>query len=195
MSQPIRKIEGVAAPLVRANVSTDAISPSAAFNNPGGNLGEALFAHWRKEPGFVLNQPRYQGARILVSGENFGCGSSREQAIWCLTQYGFRAVIAESFAEIFFENAFKNRLVAITLPAELIKMVVASVAMAQPTLAIDLETQKVSLPGGIALPFTMDEYRRTALLEGLEEIDMILREDGAIQAWQERERRERPWLG
>jgi 3-isopropylmalate/(R)-2-methylmalate dehydratase small subunit len=197
--KPVKRIEATAAPLMVENISTDVISPSVLYEKVDADFAGGLFGPWRYDasgndnPEFVLNQPRFAGTRILVTGSNFGCGSSREIAVWCLTRYGIEAVIAPSFGEIFAENSFKNGLVLVELPQRQVDAIAASLANAAvPRVAVDLEQREIEAPGN-RFNFTMDEMRRTALMEGLDELAMILREEPATAAFQEAARKVRPW--
>ncbi|HOL64432.1 MAG TPA: 3-isopropylmalate dehydratase small subunit [Accumulibacter sp.] len=204
-------LAGLVAPLDRANVDTDAIIPKQFLKSiKRAGFGPNLFDEWRYldvgEPGrdnavrplnadFVLNQPRYQGASILLTRQNFGCGSSREHAPWALLDYGFRVVIAESFADIFYNNCFKNGILPVVLPSgevdELFRQVVATPGY---TLSVDLERQQVRRPDGGAWPFAVDSFRRECLLNGWDDIGLTLRHAEAIRAFEEKRRREQPWL-
>ena len=204
-------LEGLVAPLDRANVDTDAIIPKQFLKSiKRSGFGPNLFDEWRYldvgEPGqdnsrrplnpdFVLNQPRYQGAQILLARKNFGCGSSREHAPWALLDFGFRAVLAESFADIFFNNCFKNGVLPIVLSAAEIDALFALVG-ATPgyRLLIDLERQQVIRPDGRALPFAVDAFRKECLLNGWDDIGLTLRHADLIKAFEERRRIEQPWL-
>ncbi|MBK8114730.1 MAG: 3-isopropylmalate dehydratase small subunit [Candidatus Accumulibacter sp.] len=205
------RLEGLVAPLDRANVDTDAIIPKQFLKSiKRSGFGPNLFDEWRYldvgEPGqdnsrrplnpdFVLNQPRYQGAQILLARKNFGCGSSREHAPWALLDFGFRAVLAESFADIFFNNCFKNGVLPIVLPATEIDALFALVG-ATPgyRLLIDLERQQVIRPDGRALPFAVDAFRKECLLNGWDDIGLTLRHAELIKAFEDRRRIEQPWL-
>jgi 3-isopropylmalate/(R)-2-methylmalate dehydratase small subunit len=196
----ISRITGIAAPLMVANISTDVISPGSVMASPKADFARGLFAPWRYDaegddnPAFVLNEPRYHGARILVAGRNFGCGSSREAAVWCLQRFGIGCVIAPSFASIFQENAFKNGLVAIALPEPAVRELARGLAVANaPVLDIDIAARTISGTGG-TIAFALDEARRIALLEGLDEVDLMLRDAALIDDFQARTRREQPWL-
>jgi len=205
------RLDGLVAPLDRANVDTDAIIPKQFLKSiKRSGFGPNLFDEWRYldvgEPGqdnsrrplnpdFVLNQPRYQGAQILLARKNFGCGSSREHAPWALLDFGFRAVLAESFADIFFNNCFKNGVLPIVLPAAEIDALFALVgAMPGYRLLIDLERQQVICPDGRALPFTVDAFRKECLLNGWDDIGLTLRHADLIKAFEDRRRIEQPWL-
>ena len=203
--------EGLVAPLDRANVDTDQIIPKQFLKSiRRTGFGPNLFDEWRYldagEPGqdcrqrplnpdFVLNQARYQGASILLARENFGCGSSREHAPWALEEYGFRAIIAPSFADIFFNNCFKNGLLPIILEANIVDILFAE-TLATPgyRLAIDLERQQVIRPDGGELPFAVDAFRKHCLLQGLDEIGLTLEHAAEIRAFEQRHRRAHPWL-
>lgn len=199
--EKIRHIAGIAAPLMIANISTDVISPGSVMASPKADFAKGLFAPWRYDaagddnPSFVLNESRYRGARILVAGKNFGCGSSREAAVWCLQRFGIACVIAPSFASIFTENAFKNGLVAIALPEPEVRDIVRALLTADaPALAVDIAARTIAGPGGTAIAFALDEARRIALLEGLDEVDLMLRDAALIDDFQAKTRREQPWL-
>jgi 3-isopropylmalate/(R)-2-methylmalate dehydratase small subunit len=210
--QPFRIHTGIVAPLDRANVDTDAIIPKQFLKSiRRSGFGPNLFDAWRYldhgEPGmdaaarrpnpqFVLNEPRYRGASILLARRNFGCGSSREHAPWALADYGFRALIAPSFADIFFNNCFKNGLLPIVLPDSAIDRLFADVA-AFPgyTLTIDLERQSVARADGSAsFGFDVDPFRKRCLLNGWDDIGLTLQHADEIRAFEERHLREQPWL-
>ncbi len=198
-------LTAVAAPLIRANVDTDAIIPSRemkAVSKTG--LAEGLFAGWRyteiggrePNPDFVLNRPGHAGARILLGGENFGCGSSREHAVWALAEYGFRAVIAPSFSPIFYGNCVRNGIVPVKLPAEAIASLAAAVERnpAGTPLTVDLVRQKVTSPGGPDHDFPIEAEARDMLLEGLDAIDLTLKQRAEIEGFHARDRAARPWI-
>ena len=209
--QPFTVHTGIVAPLDRANVDTDAIIPKQFLKSiKRSGFGVNLFDAWRYidhgEPGmsssrqpnpdFVLNEPRYKGASILLARRNFGCGSSREHAPWALSDYGFRALIAPSYADIFFNNCFKNGLLPIVLSDEQVDRLFADVA-AFPgyTLAIDLPRQCVGTPdGGLSFEFDVDPFRKDCLLHGWDDIGLTLKHADAIRAFEARHLRERPWL-
>ena len=205
------RIDGLVAPLDRANVDTDAIIPKQFLKSiKRSGFGPNLFDEWRYldhgEPGqdcsnrplnrdFVLNQPRYQGAQILLARENFGCGSSREHAPWALLDYGFRAVIAPSFADIFFNNCFKNGILPIVVDAEEIdRLFEETVATEGYRLTVDLEQQRVTTPGGHGIGFEVDAFRKYCLLNGLDDIGLTLQNADKIKAYEERRKVEAPWL-
>ena len=203
--------EGLLAPLDRANVDTDAVIPKQFLKSiKRTGYGPILFDEWRYldhgEPGmdnsqrplnpdFVLNQPRYQGAQILLARENFGCGSSREHAPWALLQYGFQAVIAPSFADIFFNNSFKNGLLLIRLDAKTVaRLFKEADALPGYRLAIDLEEQSVTTPGGESIKFEIDAFRKHCLLNGLDEIGLTLAHADKIKAFEVKRQEQQPWL-
>ena len=205
-------LDGLVAPLDRANVDTDAIIPKQFLKSiKRSGFGPNLFDEWRYldhgEPGqdnsrrplnpdFVLNQPRYQGASILLARKNFGCGSSREHAPWALEQYGFRAIIAPSFADIFFNNCYKNGLLPIVLPEAQIDRLFDDVrAFPGYRLTIDLQRQLVSTANGSATwPFEVDEFRKYCLINGLDDIGLTLQQADKIRAFEERHLAGKPWL-
>ena len=202
---------GVVAPLDRANVDTDAIIPKQFLKSiKRTGFGPNLFDEWRYldhgEPGmdnsrrplnpdFVLNDPRYRDASILLARDNFGCGSSREHAPWALTDYGFRVVIAPSFADIFFNNSFKNGLLPIVLPSEtvdrLFRMSSGEYAL---EMTVDLADQRLLPAGGEPIPFDVDPFRKHCLLEGLDDIGLTLQHEQEIRAYEARRREQAPWL-
>ncbi len=203
--------KGVAAPLDRANVDTDAIIPKQYLKSiKRTGFGPNAFDDWRyldpgepdtdnrvrrRNPDFVLNQPPFDQATILLARKNFGCGSSREHAVWALDDFGFRAVIAPSFADIFFNNSFKNGLLPVVLEEEEVDDLFQRVS-AEPGLEIevDLQSQKVRVPDGPEYRFEVDSDRRRRLLEGLDDIALTLQHADTIRAYEARRRREAPWL-
>ncbi len=192
--EPFVKLTGVVAPLPRVNVDTDQIIPKQFLKRiERTGFGEFLFFDWRyledgksPNPEFELNRPGYEGASILVAERNFGCGSSREHAPWALLDYGFRALIAPSFADIFYNNCFKNGVLPIVLPEETVKQLLAR-ALEQPgcTLTVDLEGQTIS-GGGLSIPFEVDAFRRHCLLNGLDDIGLTLQNEAEITAFESR---------
>ncbi|SRR5581483_2715686 len=198
--QPFRTHTGIAVPLDRANIDTDQIIPKQFLKRiERTGFGEFLFYDWRFTPSgdpnldFVLNEPRYRGASILLTGRNFGCGSSREHAPWALADYGFCAIVAPSFADIFFNNAFKNGLLPVVLPES---HVAGLMRRAQATpgyqLTVDLESCTVRDVKGFSATFKVDAFRRHCLLNGLDEIDLTLQHEPAIAAFEAR-RAQRRW--
>ena len=208
------RLEGLVAPLDRNNVDTDAIIPKQFLKSiKRSGFGPNAFDEWRymdvgqpgqdqatiaarpKNPNFVLNQPRYQGAQVLLTRANFGCGSSREHAPWALLDFGFKAVIAESFADIFFNNCFKNGILPIVLPTAEIDALFAQVeATPGYQLTIDLPTQAVIRPDGKGIPFQVDAFRKECLLNGWDDIGLTLRHADKIRAFEDKRRIEQPWL-
>ena len=202
---------GLVVPLDRPNVDTDAIIPKQYLKSiKRTGFGPTLFDDWRyNEPGepgmdhsqrqvnadFVLNLPRYQGASVLLGRENFGCGSSREHAVWALTDYGIRTVIAPSFADIFFNNSFKNGLLPIALDAAHIEQIFREVeGFPGYQLTVDLPEQKVITPSGQAFDFSIDDFRKYCLLHGLDDIGLTLQHADEIRAYETRRKQEAPWL-
>jgi 3-isopropylmalate/(R)-2-methylmalate dehydratase small subunit len=209
--QKFAVLNGLVAPLDCANVDTDAIIPKQFLKSiKRSGFGPNLFDEWRYldhgEPGrdnskrplnpdFVLNQQRYQGAQILLARENFGCGSSREHAPWALDDYGFRAIIAPSFADIFFNNCFKNGLLPIRLAAEQVDALFKAVeANAGYKLTIDLEQQTISAPDGAVYKFEVETFRKYCLLNGLDDIGMTLQHVDEIKRYETMHRAAQPWL-
>ncbi|MDT8878446.1 3-isopropylmalate dehydratase small subunit [Halomonas saccharevitans] len=205
------RAEGLVAPLDRANVDTDLIIPKQFLKSIkrtgfGVNLFDELryldegqpgqdVTHRPINPDFFLNQPRYQGASVLLARRNFGCGSSREHAPWALEDFGFRVVIAPSFADIFYNNAFKNGLLLVPLPEETVERLFAEVEASEGyRLDVDLEHQRVITPSGEILEFEVDAFRKHCLLEGLDDIGITLKDEDAIRAFEEKHRVARPWL-
>ncbi len=207
----ITVVDGLVAPLDRANVDTDAIIPKQFLKSiKRSGFGPNLFDEWRYldhgEPGqdcskrplnpdFVLNQPRYQGAQILLARENFGCGSSREHAPWALEDYGFHVIIAPSFADIFFNNCFKNGLLPITLDAAIVDALFKTVETTPGfRLKVDLEQQRITTPDGKNYPFEVDAHRKHCLLNGLDDIGLTLQHVDDIKAFEAKHRAAQPWL-
>lgn len=209
--QPFTEHTGLVAPLDRANVDTDAIIPKQFLKSiRRTGFGPNLFDEWRYldrgEPGqdcsnrplnpaFVLNQERYRGATVLLARANFGCGSSREHAPWALLDYGFRALIAPSFADIFYNNCFKNGILPIVLPEDEVDRLFREVqTMPGYRLTVSLPEQTVATPAGAVLRFEVDSYRKHCLLNGLDEIGLTLQHAEAIRGYEARRRQEAPWL-
>ena len=209
--EPFVTHTGLLAPLDRANVDTDAIIPKQFLKSiKRSGFGPNLFDAWRyldqgepgldasrraPNPNFVLNQPRYRGASILLARENFGCGSSREHAPWALLDFGFRAIIAPSYADIFFNNCFKNGLLPIVLPAAGVDLLFHEV-LAEPgyRLTVDLPAQAVITPSGTSHAFDIDPFRKHCLVNGLDEISLTLQHVDEIKAFEAKRRAEQPWL-
>ena len=208
---PFKCFTGVVAPLDRANVDTDAIIPKQFLKSiKRTGFGPYLFDEWRYtdhgEPemdctnrplrhGFVLNDPRYAKAEILLARENFGCGSSREHAPWALADFGFKVILAPSFADIFFNNCFKNGILPIVLSKAVIDGLFAQAGDALPLrLTVDLAAQRLTLPDGGLIDFDVDPGSKHRLLEGLDDIGLTLKQVDAIRAYETRRKQEAPWL-
>ena len=209
--KPFTVLQGIVAPMDRANVDTDLIIPkqflkSIKRSGFGPNLFDELRYLDEGQPGqdctgrplnpdFPLNQPRYQGASILLARENFGCGSSREHAPWALEDFGFRCIIAPSYADIFYNNCFKNGILPIALDADIVdRLFGAMYATEGYELTVDLGRQVVLTPDGEEIPFVVDEFRRHCLLNGLDDIGLTLQSAEAIRAFEARWREQSPWL-
>ncbi|MFD1384568.1 3-isopropylmalate dehydratase small subunit [Rhodanobacter aciditrophus] len=209
--RPFTKHTGIAAPLDLANVDTDMIIPKQFLKSiKRTGFGKNLFDELRYEDegqpdqectgrplrqDFVLNLPRYQGTSVLLARNNFGCGSSREHAPWALDDYGIRAVIAPSFADIFYNNCFKNGLLPIVLKEEEVDQLFKEVAASEGyELTVDLESQKVVTPSGTEFEFEVDAFRKHCLLNGLDDIGLTLQESDAIHAYEEKRMKQAPWL-
>lgn len=198
-------------PLDRPNVDTDAIIPKQYLKSvKRSGFGPNLFDDWRYldpgEPGqdhsqrrpnpdFVMNQPRYQGTQILLGRENFGCGSSREHAVWALEDAGFRVVMAPSFADIFFNNCFKNGVLPVVMDTGVMDRLFTEVEASEGyRLSVDLDAQTITTPGGEVISFEVDEFRKYCLLNGLDDIDLTLRHADEIRAYEQHRRVDAPWL-
>lgn len=191
--EPFVRINGIVAPLDRVNVDTDQVIPAVYLKRiERTGYGEFLFSSWRylpdgaSNPDFILNKPGYEGASILVAGRNFGCGSSREHAPWALQEYGFRCILAPSFADIFYNNCFQNGLLPIVLPEEQIRQILDK-ALENPgvKLNVDLEAQRIwSEDEEISLAFDLDPFRRHCLLEGLDDIGLTMQHEDEISAFE-----------
>jgi len=209
--QKFTLLKGLVAPMDRENVDTDAIIPKQFLKSiRKTGFGQNLFDEWRyldagypgqdpasrtPNPDFVLNQPRFQGASILLARKNFGCGSSREHAPWALDQFGFRAIIAPSYADIFFNNCFKNGLLPIVLGEAQVALLFNEVAaFVGYTLTIDLARQVVIKPDGVELPFEVQAFRKYCLLNGLDDIGLTLRHADKIKAFEAQRLAQKPWL-
>ncbi|MBX2835553.1 MAG: 3-isopropylmalate dehydratase small subunit [Gammaproteobacteria bacterium] len=205
------QLNGLAVPLMRSNVDTDAIIPKQFLKSiKRVGFGINLFDDWRyldegypgqdpesrqPDPSFVLNEPRYRGAEILLAADNFGCGSSREHAVWALDDYGFRSVIAPSFADIFFNNSFKSGFLPIVLPIDVVQSL-AQECEGTPgyKLNIDLNAQTVSSPLGQSHSFEVDEFRKYCLLNGLDDIGLTLQNRSDIESFEKQRKQSMPWL-
>ena len=204
--KPFVAHEGVTAPLIRNNIDTDTIIPSREMRHVSKRgLGGGLFAGWRYlngerekrriNPDFILNKPQCAGASILLAGSNFGCGSSREHAVWALLEYGFRAVIAPGFGSIFYQNAMRNGLLPVRLPESAIQALrdSAGAAPAPGRLTIDLQNTTVSNAAGLRFRFDVEPTYKEMLLRGLDAIDMTLKHQGAIEEFQAADKQRRSW--
>jgi 3-isopropylmalate/(R)-2-methylmalate dehydratase small subunit len=198
---PLVTLESKAVPLLRDNVDTDAIIPSREMRSVSKDgLADGLFAGWRytaiggreKDPSFVLNQPESDGAQILLGGSNFGCGSSREHAVWALAEYGFRVVIAPSFSPIFQGNCIRNGIAPIVLPREAVERIAGGFE-AGTSVVIDMPACEVRM-GDAVFPFTMEDEARTMLIEGADAIELTLRHRDRIEAFFERDKAVHPWI-
>jgi len=200
--EPFTTHAGLVIPLDRRNVNTDEIIPARFLKTiKRTGFAEALFANWRfladgtPDPDFILNKPRYKDASILLAGDNFGCGSSREHAPWSIREYGFRSIIAPSFADIFYNNCFNNGILPITLEEGIVYELMRSVEEQEGyTLSIDLFEQTVTTPDGHVLPFAIDSFRKQALLNGLDNIGWTLSHGDEIAAYEARRKQDAPWL-
>jgi 3-isopropylmalate/(R)-2-methylmalate dehydratase small subunit len=200
--EPFKKLDGVAAPLPMINVDTDMIIPKQFLKTTKRTgLGKALFHELRtgsdgsENPDFVLNKPAYRNARILVTGANFGCGSSREHAPWALLDAGIRCVIASSFADIFYNNCFKNGILPVTLKQEDIdKLMDDAERGANAVISVDLERQEIRGPDGGCLKFEVDPFRKQCLLNGWDDIGLTMRKEATISDFEARQKVQSPWL-
>src|SRR5882757_5597046 len=199
--EPFKTLEGVAAPLNMINVDTDMIIPKQylkTIHRTG--LGKALFDEMRfntdgsEKPDFVLNKPAYRKAQILVAGDNFGCGSSREHAPWALLDFGIRCVISTSFGDIFYNNCFKNGILPITVsPEDLDKLMDDASRGSNATLSVDLEAKEIRGPDGGVVTFDLDDFKRHCLLNGLDDIGLTMEKAGAIDSFEKKNAELRPW--
>jgi 3-isopropylmalate/(R)-2-methylmalate dehydratase small subunit len=200
--EPFRSVTGAAAPLLIDDVNTDQIIPSAWLRRMDADLAEGLFAYLRRRPDgssnsdFVLERPQFRQARILVTGSNFGCGSSREHAAWAMAAFGIRAVIARSHADVFRENCLKNGILAISLPPEERDELVARVQAVdgRESFTVDLDAEEIRGPGGYVRAFEIAPHERTALVEGLDDIGLTFKHADPISEWERRTSSERPFL-
>lgn len=199
--QPFTTHTGLVAPLDRVNVDTDQIIPKQFLKTiKRTGLREGLFYDWRRkkdgtpDPEFFLNQPRYRDATILLTRDNFGCGSSREHAPWALLDQGFRCVIAPSFADIFYNNCFQNGILPVVLTADEVQALFAGAKQDGYRLTVDLGAQTVATPDGAAYRFDIDPFRKDCLYRGLDQIGLSLQHKAAITAYEQRRKAEAPWL-
>ena len=200
--QKFTSLTGVAAPLPMINIDTDKIIPKQYLKTiERTGLGKGLFDEMRynsdgsEKPEFVLNQPAYRQSKILVAGENFGCGSSREHAPWALLDYGIRCIIASSFADIFYNNCFKNGVLPLVVPEEIVAQLMEDAGKgANAVLTVDLENQTISRPDGEKVPFQIDPFRKHCLLNGLDDIGLTLEKGASIDSYEDRLKLSQPWL-
>ncbi|MGE0643698.1 MAG: 3-isopropylmalate dehydratase small subunit [Nitrospira sp.] len=200
--KPFTTLTGVVAPLDRVNVDTDQVIPKQFLKTiKRTGLREGLFFDWRKrtdgspDPSFFLNEPRYQSATILLTRDNFGCGSSREHAPWALLDQGFRCLIAPSFADIFYNNCFQNGILPVVLKAEEVLALMTEVVDTEGyRLTVDLDRQTVTTPHNVTYRFDIDPFRKDCLYRGLDAIGLTLQHESAITAYEVRRRAEAPWL-
>jgi 3-isopropylmalate/(R)-2-methylmalate dehydratase small subunit len=197
------RVTGTAVPLRWADIDTDAIIPQQwLITTQRAGLGRGLFANWRylagglePDPAFALNEPRFQDARILVAGPNYGCGSSREHAVWAHLDYGIEAIVAARFGAIFYDNALKNGLAVVTLAEDFVAAILLQLeTRGSNTMSVDLTSNQITAPDGRTHTFTMDASRRQALLDGRDEISETLNLSAKIDAFQEADRLARPWI-
>ena len=196
------RLTGVAAPMDAINVDTDQIIPKLHLRTiERTGLGKVLFDELRfhpdgtEKPEFVLNQAPYRNAEILVAGDNFGCGSSREHAPWALLDFGIRCIVSTSFADIFYNNCFKNGILPVTVPRDALDALMADASDREnPILTVDLEALAITRPNGAVIHFAIDEFRRDCLLDGLDDIGLTMQKVDRIDAFEARQREQQPWL-
>jgi len=196
------KLTGIAAPMNMINIDTDQIIPKLHLRTiKRTGLGKVVFEELRfntdgsEKPEFVLNQEPYRKAEIIVAGDNFGCGSSREHAPWALLDFGVRCVISTSFADIFYNNCFKNGILPVTVSKDELEALMADAADKEnPELTVDLESQEITRPNGAKIKFKIDEFRRDCLLNGLDDIGLTMQKVEMIDAFEEKQRQQQPWL-
>jgi 3-isopropylmalate/(R)-2-methylmalate dehydratase small subunit len=198
---PLTSLTSVVAPLLRDNIDTDCVIPAEFMRSLSTDPGRGLFARWRyradgsEDPAFVLNQPPFRDAKILLAGINFGCGSSRENAVWALERFGIRCVIARGFSDIFYGNCFKNGVLPVKLPEAAHRVVVDEVQAHVACVAtVDVHRRKIALPSGAAIEFELDARRQSQLLSGEDEIAATLRRQSTIDAFRAEHARSAPWL-
>ena len=196
------RLTGVAAPMDAINVDTDQIIPKLHLRTiDRTGLGKVLFDELRfhpdgtEKPEFILNQAPYREAEILVAGDNFGCGSSREHAPWALLDFGIRCIVSTSFADIFYNNCFKNGILPVTVPRDALDALMADASDREnPILTVDLEALAITRPNGAVIHFAIDEFRRDCLLDGLDDIGLTMQKVDRIDAFEARQREQQPWL-
>lgn len=200
--EPYKKHESVAALLNRSNVDTDQIIPKQFLKKvERSGFGVHLFHDWRYNPDgsddltFELNNPAFKDAKILVTGENFGCGSSREHAPWAIADYGFNTIISTSYADIFFSNCFKNGILPIKVSEDMLEKLMSEISANEGVkFEVDLENQRVTTPGGLVVEFDIDPFRKENLLMGYDDIGLTLKHVDAITAFEEKQKKQMPWL-
>ncbi|MCD9147966.1 3-isopropylmalate dehydratase small subunit [Pseudophaeobacter flagellatus] len=196
------KLTGVAAPMPLVNIDTDMIIPKAFLKSiQRTGFGKNLFDEMRYNrdgseiPDFVLNKPQYRNAEILVAGDNFGCGSSREHAPWAIADFGIKCVVSTSFADIFFSNCFKNGILPIVLPQEQVDLLMADAERGENArMTVDLEAQEITTSDGEVIKFNVDAFKKQCLLEGLDDIGQTLQKQAAVQSYEGKMAQERPWV-
>ncbi|SEW30237.1 3-isopropylmalate/(R)-2-methylmalate dehydratase small subunit [Aliiroseovarius sediminilitoris] len=197
-----QKLHGIAAPMPLVNIDTDMIIPKVFLKTiKRSGLGVNLFDEMRYDrqgneiPDFVLNKPQYRDAEILVAGDNFGCGSSREHAPWAIADFGIKCVISTSFADIFFSNCFKNGILPIILPQDQIDILMADAEKgANARMTVDLESQEITTSDGEVIPFEVDAFKKHCLLNGLDDIGLTMEKQGAIESFEAKAATQRPWV-
>ncbi|MDE9449600.1 3-isopropylmalate dehydratase small subunit [Aliiroseovarius sp. Z3] len=200
--EKFQKLHGIAAPMPLVNIDTDMIIPKVFLKTiKRSGLGVNLFDEMRYDrqgneiPDFVLNKPQYRDAEILVAGDNFGCGSSREHAPWAIADFGIKCVISTSFADIFFNNCFKNGILPIILPQEQVDILMADAEKgANARMTVDLESQEVTTSDGEVIPFEVDAFKKHCLLNGLDDIGLTMEKQGAIESFEAKAAAQRPWV-
>ncbi|MCK8483472.1 3-isopropylmalate dehydratase small subunit [Aliiroseovarius sp. S2029] len=197
-----QKLHGIAAPMPLVNIDTDMIIPKVFLKTiKRSGLGVNLFDEMRYDrqgneiPDFVLNKPQYRNAEILVAGDNFGCGSSREHAPWAIADFGIKCVISTSFADIFFNNCFKNGILPIVLPQEQVDILMADAEKgANARMTVDLESQEITTSDGVVIPFEVDAFKKHCLLNGLDDIGLTLEKQASIESFEAKATTQRPWV-
>ena len=200
--EKFQKLTGIAAPMPLVNIDTDMIIPKVFLKSiQRSGFGKNLFDEMRYNrdgteiPDFVLNKPQYRNAEILVAGDNFGCGSSREHAPWAIADFGIKCVVSTSFADIFFNNCFKNGILPIVLPQEQVDLLMQDAEKgANARMTVDLEAQEITTSDGEVIKFDVDTFKKQCLLEGLDDIGQTLQKQGAVQTYEGKMTQERPWV-
>ena len=200
--EKFQKLTGIAAPMPLVNIDTDMIIPKVFLKSiQRSGFGKNLFDEMRYNrdgteiPDFVLNKPQYRNAEILVAGDNFGCGSSREHAPWAIADFGIKCVVSTSFADIFFNNCFKNGILPIVLPQEQVDLLMQDAEKgANARMTVDLEAQEITTSDGEVIKFDVDTFKKQCLLEGLDDIGQTLQKQGAVQTYEGKMAQERPWV-